>query len=194
MRLFILAAAGVVAATAALAGSRDDVVEAMGKCLSIADDKARLSCYDALAGQVREALGTPPAALPNNRPPTEGEQKSWFGFNLSSLFGSSPEQQSTPQQFGSDKLADTRTQEETEAKTVDSISAGVTDYALTPFGKFIVFLDNGQVWRQEEGDADHATFHRNPKDNTVTIERGFLGSYNLKLNDSNRIYKVTRVK
>ena len=191
---YLLLAAGVFAATAALAGSRDDLIEAMGKCVSIADDKARLSCYDALAGQVKEALGTPPTALPGNRSPSEAEQKSWFGFNLSSLFGSSPEQQTTPQQFGSDKLADTRAQEETQAKTVDSISAGVTDYALTPFGKFIVFLDNGQVWRQEAGDADHANFHRNPKDNTVTIERGLLGSYNMKLNDSERLYKVTRVK
>jgi len=194
MRIPCLSAAVVLLASAALAGPRDDVIAAMGKCATISDDKSRLACYDALAPRVKEAQGTPPAALPGNRAPTEEEQKSWFGFNLGSLFASSPEQQSTPQQFGSDKLPETHAQEEAAAETVDSISAGVTDYAFTPFGKFIVFLDNGQVWRQEEGDSDRAYFHKAAKDNTVTIKRGLLGSYNLTINDSNRLFKVTRVK
>jgi hypothetical protein len=73
-------------------------------------------------------------------------------------------------------------------------NAGVTEYAYTPFGKFIVFLDNGQVWRQAEGDADHAIFHKIAKDNRVTISRGALGSYNLKVNDSDKIFKVDRAK
>lgn len=194
MRIPFIAAAFVFAASGALAGARDDVIAAMGKCATLTDDKARLACYDALSPQVKEALGSPPNSLPGNRAPTEDEQKSWFGFNLDSLFGSSPEQQTTPQQFGSDKLATVHAQEQSAAQTVDSISAGVTDYAFTPFGKFIVFLDNGQVWRQEEGDADRAFFRKVPKDNTVTIGRGLLGSYNLKINDSEKIYKVTRVK
>jgi hypothetical protein len=193
MRIPYLIAALVIFASAALAGPRDDVIAAMGQCAAISDDKARLACYDALAPQAKQALGTPPASLPGNRAPTEEEQKSWFGFNLGSLFGTSPQQQTAPQQFGSDKLPEAQTQERT-ALTVDSISAGVTDYAFTPFGKFIVFLDNGQVRRQEEGDSDRAFFHKAAKDNTVTIERGVLGSYNLRINDSNKLFKVTRVK
>ena len=62
------------------------------------------------------------------------------------------------------------------------------------FGKFILFLDNGQVWQQIEGDADRANFHKDPKDNKVTIERGLIGSYNLMVNDSTRTYKVERIK
>ena len=77
---------------------------------------------------------------------------------------------------------------------MDSITASVTEYAFTPFGKFIVFLDNGQVWKQMQGDADHAISSKNPKDNKVTISRGFIGSYNLSVNDSAKIYKVERVK
>ncbi len=171
-----------------------DLLEAMGRCSAIADDHARLACYDAVAPRVKDALAVPPSSLPANRPPTAEEQRSWFGFDLGSLFGAAPAQQSTPQQFGSDKLPETHAKEEVAAATVDSITAKVTDVAFTPFGKFIVFLDNGQVWRQIEGDADHAIFRKPAKSNTVTIGRGFIGSYNLTINDSARLFKVTRVK
>ena len=77
---------------------------------------------------------------------------------------------------------------------VDSISATLTDYSFTPFHKFIIFLNNGQVWRQIQGDSEIAHFSRAAADNTVTIERGTLGSYNLRINDSNKVFKVTRVK
>ena len=86
-----------------------------------------------------------------------------------------------------------QTQEE-EAQVLESVTAGVTDYAMTPFGKFIVFLDNGQVWRQLDGDTGVAHFMRAAKDNKVTISRGLLGSYNLKINDSTATYKVKRIR
>jgi hypothetical protein len=171
-----------------------DVLEALGRCARIVDKLARLACYDALAPRVKDALAAPPVSLPGNRAPTAEEERSWFGFDLSSLFGSSPVQQTTPEQFGGDRLASTHAKEETAAAEIDSITAGVTDVAYTRFGRFIVFLDNGQVWRQIEGDADHATFKKPPKDNKVSISRGFIGSYNLSINDSEKLYKVTRVR
>ena len=88
--------------TVALAGPRDDVLEAMGKCAALTDNKARLDCYDAVAPRLRDALNQPPDTL--SHPPTKEEQQSWFGFNLGSLFGTSPEKQTTPQQFGSDQI------------------------------------------------------------------------------------------
>ncbi|HEY1615117.1 MAG TPA: hypothetical protein VGF97_15640 [Rhizomicrobium sp.] len=188
-------ALGILFAGAASAQDASrDVLEALGKCGAIADDHARLACFDALTPRVRDALAAPPTALASNHQPTVEEQKSWFGFNLSGLFGASPDQQTTPQAFGSDKLATTHAKEDVAANAVDSITAGVTEYAYTPFGKFIVFLDNGQVWRQIEGDADHAQFKKAAKDNTVIIDRGFISSYNMRLNDSDKTYKVTRVK
>jgi hypothetical protein len=175
---FTLAAvAGALPALAAPAAQ--DLLEAVGHCATIADDHTRLACYDALAPRVKDAVAVPPATLPNNRPPSTEEQKSWFGFDLGDLFGAAPAQQTTAAQFGSDKLPATHAKEDTAAAQVDSISAGVTDVAYTPFGKFIVFLDNGQVWRQIEGDSDHAIFRKPAKANKITISRGFIGSYNL---------------
>ena len=179
----------------AAASPRDDVLSGLQKCSGITDDKSRLACYDALVRPAQEAMARPPEAGEATHPPTKEEQKSWFGFDVSSLFNSSPETQKTPQQFGADNLPSTREKVEQAEQEVDSISAGVTEYAFNPFGKFIVFLDNGQVWRQIQGDSgDKPNFHRNPKDNKVTIERGLIGSYNLTVNDSTRTYKVERVK
>jgi hypothetical protein len=171
-----------------------EILEAIGRCAGVADNQSRLACYDALAPRVKDALAAPPSSLPGNRAPTAEEQRSWFGFDLGSLFGSSPAQQTTPQQFGSDRLPATKAQEETAAAAGDSISAGVSEVSYTPFGRFIVFLDNGQVWRQIEGDADRAIFKKPARDNKVTISRGFIGSYNLTINDSDKLFKVTRVK
>jgi hypothetical protein len=191
----IVAAALLCLPTAALAGPRDDVLEALGKCAAIAADKDRLACYDALSPRVKDALAVPPATLAHE--PTKEEQQSWFGFDFGGLFNSdgSPSQ-TTPQQFGSEQIAPAPAQpgEPPKAEEIESIAAGVTEYSFTPFGKFIVFLDNGQIWRQIEGDTDQAHFHRVAADNKVTISRGVFGSYNLQLNGGARIYKVNRVK
>ncbi|MGN6147582.1 MAG: hypothetical protein ACTHPD_03480 [Rhizomicrobium sp.] len=200
MRAIAVTTAGLltVASGLALAGPRDDVLEAMGKCATLTDNKARLDCYDAVAPRLRDALNRPPEAL--SHPPTEEEQKSWFGFNLDGLFGSNgtpPAVQTTPGQFGADKLAakeapaaEGAAQPE-QPKAIESITAAVTDYSINPFGRFIVFLDNGQVWKQIDSDVAH--FSKGGS-NTVMIERGMMGSYNMHINDGNHVYKVTRVK
>lgn len=173
---------------------REEILQGLQKCAAIAEDKDRLACYDALVRPAQTALARPPEPQEAEHPPTPEEQKSWFGFDLSNLFGSSPSQQTTPQKFGEENLPSTKQKVEEAQQEVESITAGVTEYAFTPFGKFIIFLDNGQVWRQLPGDADRAQFHKAATDNKVTISRGFIGSYNLTVNDSTRVYKVERVK
>jgi hypothetical protein len=175
------------------ATSPQEVLRALAHCAAVADETSRLACYDALAPQVKAALEAGPSVA--RRAPTVEEQKSWFGFDMGDLFGTSPKAQTTPEQFGAENTPAVRVERKAqEAKQIDSISAKVSEYAYNPFGKFIVFLENGQVWKQIQGDSDHARFRRKAADNTVTISRGFLGSYNLSINGSSRIYKVTRIK
>jgi hypothetical protein len=173
----------------ALAAMRDDVLEAMGRCAAIADSQARLACYDAAAPRLKDALATPPASL--GRAPTVQEQQSWFGFDVGNLFGGGSSA-TAPAEFGKERTPEAQATREREE--IDSISAHVSDVAFTPYGQFIVFLANGQVWRQVQGDADRARFRSPPKENTITISRGAFGSYSLALNGSNHVYKVTRVK
>lgn len=180
--------------SALYADPREDLLQAIGKCSSVTDDKARLACYDAAAPHVRDVLNTPPSTL--STAPTQDEQKSWFGFNLDNLFGASaPATQTTPQQFGAERTPQVQQKEADQApQEVDSITAGVTEYSFTFDKKFIVFLDNGQVWRQLQGDTSMAHFKHQAADNKVTIERGFMGSYNLSINDGEDRFKVTRLK
>lgn len=190
--VLIAIAAVVLLPQAALAASRDDTLEAVAKCATIVDDKLRLGCYDTMAPHVRDALGTPPETASHS--PTADEQKSWFGFDIAGLFGGNDNTtQRTPQQFGRENVETDAAPQAPEMQEIDSISARVTDYSMRD-NKFTVFLDNGQVWQQLSGDETLARFISNPKDNTVVISRGFLKSYNLKLNDNNSYYKVKRLK
>src|SRR5690349_11312700 len=103
-RLLALTLAALAAALPAQAAAppdtvpAQDVLEAVGRCAAVADSQARLACYDTLAPRVKDALAAPPSSLPGNRAPSVEEQRSWFGFDLAGLFGSSPSQQTTPQQ------------------------------------------------------------------------------------------------
>ncbi|HWA89069.1 MAG TPA: hypothetical protein VG889_03475 [Rhizomicrobium sp.] len=190
MKLSIAAATvflGLV--SVAQADEYGDVLRAMDACAGMTDGAQRLACYDKVSPQVKATL----ARMPRTAPPTADEQKSWFGFDFADLFGSTPNQQTTPDKFGGENLPapPPKPGEAPPPEPIDSITAKVTDYAFTPFGKFIVFLDSGQVWRQVEGDTDKASF---TKDATVTISRGFIGSYTLQIGDSAKTFKVKRVK
>lgn len=192
-RLALIALAAVaLLPRVAMAASRDDTLDAVAKCATIVDDKLRLGCYDTMAPRVRDALGTPPEVASHS--PTADEQKSWFGFDIAGLFGGNDNTpQRTPQQFGREAVESNAPPPAAEMQEIDSITARVTDYSMRD-NKFTVFLDNGQIWQQLNGDNSTAQFIRNPKENSVVISRGFLKSYNLKLNDDNSFYKVKRLK
>jgi len=86
----------------AQAGVRDDVLRAMDQCATITDKDKRLSCFDSLSVQVKQAI----AEGPQTGPLTAEQQKSWFGFDFGTLFGGNagPAQQNTPEKFGGENL------------------------------------------------------------------------------------------
>jgi hypothetical protein len=184
----------------ASAGPRDDALEAVAKCAGLPDDHARLACYDAAAPKVKDALSAPAEPQVVQTPK---EQESWFG--LPSIFGGNGRPpQTTPQQFGNESVPKPPPPPPPPPKPgqptpppppqeIDSISAGVADYAFHLDGRFTVFLDNGQIWQQLKGDTDKARFKKN-RPNKVVISRGLFGSYNLVLNDEGSGFKVKRIK
>jgi hypothetical protein len=184
----------IMQAVPAFAAPQDDALAAIAKCAGIAEDHARLACYDAAAPQVKAAMEAPPppqaAAAPQ---PAPENSESWFG--LPDIFNGGRPAQTTPQQFGNDQLPPPPPAPGQPAPppVLDSITAGLTDFATDSEGHFIVFLDNGQIWRQVESDLDPPHFSKTRKIQ-VTIERGALGSYELSVDDLDRTYKVKRVR
>jgi hypothetical protein len=159
-------------------------------CRELPDAATRLACFDresaALAPAARAAapLTTPsannatpatpnaPAATPSpaapTAPPLTPEQK--FGLSSSAIEAK--------------EAAGTQAPKETK------LQARITALALTGDGRALFTLDNSQVWRQLEADGTDVMARLG---DSVTISRGLLGSFWLKLK-SGRGCKVTRLR
>jgi hypothetical protein len=201
MRFVLAALLALAMASPAAADPRSDLVDGMTKCAAIGDGVARLACYDALNPALKAAQAAPPAAAPAPEAPAVAPPPP-APFVENRTAGVPTSEQTKPQQFGGEHLAPPPPPPGHEAEvaanqpppTIDNITATVVDYSFNPYDKFIVILDNGQIWQQIESDTGiKARFQKGEK-NTVTISRGFIGSYNLVLNDASIAYKVKRLK
>ncbi len=205
-RIAILGAVLLLPCAAAADPGRD-LVDGMARCAGVADNGARLACYDALNPTLKAAQAAPPAVAPPAvappsaeavPPPAEAaDSRPWY--DPGNIFGVSPRRQTTPQQFGAENLEPPapppgapRTAAAAPPPPLDSIKAAVSSYAFDPYDKFVVFLDNGQIWKQLASDGGKAHFVKGGK-NVVVISRGFLSSYDLTVNNG-AAYKVKRVK
>lgn len=136
------------------------------RCAKLVDDVARLACYDGLAKQPVTTAGQALPA-PGQTPPRDDD-------------GAAPA--TGP---GQEHVQPARTVEDAEY-TAALLGVGENNY-----GRLLFELDNGQVWRQLDSrfvalpDAFPAE---------VTITKGLLGSFNLRIGDDGRRIKVRRVK
>jgi hypothetical protein len=77
---------------------------------------------------------------------------------------------------------------------VTQLAATVREFSKTARGRALFVLDNGQTWRQLEG--DEAQVLEPPPGVTlkITIERGAFGSYNLTIEGRNGLIRVRRIE
>jgi hypothetical protein len=137
-------------------------------CTAVADPTARLACYDA-ANSINPSSGT--------------------------------EQSSHWPEFGSRSASDTLKKQQIPTPSHISgptrgnpLRARVIKFEFSHSSRFTITLDDGQVWRQLASDDGEAQFNEGRKDNYVVISRGFLRSYDLKLNDRSYVFKVERIR
>jgi hypothetical protein len=174
-RLLLAVALAATVPAGRAAAQTGDASVTLSQCQKITGAAERLACYDRLS------RSPPPAPAPAASP---------YGPVPAHNFGLPPAStQTTPQLFGSEQLPAHRQQ----APALTRIAAKVVSFTAGPSGRFTVELDNGQVWKQIEGDESFARYDKRTT-RTALISRGMLGSYDLVFNDRNATFKVVRVR
>ena len=146
------------------------------RCSGITDSGERLKCFDAAASRAKGALAE-----------HEAKEKrgflDWFGFPRPRKPVTKPEDFGKPQP-----------QVQVPGGEINQITSTVIEFALTPRGKALFVLENGQVWRQLDADDTRVLEPDPGRPMKVTIEIGFLESYNLLIEGRRGLIKVRRLK
>jgi hypothetical protein len=145
---------------------RDAAMAEAARCAGVAEDRAWLSCFYAATNPVRAVLALPPlqGAAPVVARKEPVPPQRTKGF-LSSVFG----------------------------QTVIEAQGRMVRYSFNAHKNFTVTLDNGQTWRQLDGDPAVADWHKPAATYLVTITNGALGSHNLTVKSGHGMFKVERI-
>lgn len=202
MRRLFIGLMAVVAVTAA-AEAAPNLEFSIGICAAKANAKERLACYDAIAQRLRAGeISAPVAAAPAPAPvavapaapapvaaapvPVAPPAAAPAAVPVPPAPVAQPESQ-----FGAEYIKKETRQATGQPEPLDEIHGVIAKLAFSPLGRAIITLDNGQVWRQVEGDTDH---FKGKEGDTTTIARALLGSYSLTVQGRNQLIKVTRVR
>jgi len=222
MRFVFAGALLLLLAVPAMARPRDEVMINLYRCAAQASTRVWLDCYYGAAQPQRAALGLTPAppaqiALAANSPAPGVPQDlavrdavivaasrcgsvaaewSWLDCYYAaanparSLLGLAPVAVPVPATV----LPPARASHGGMFDKQPIKGGGrMTSYKFDSNGFFTVVLDNGEVWRQIDGDTTMAHWFKKPVFYVATITAGALGSSNLRVQGEGRSYKVRRV-
>lgn len=180
MRLCLVLMTLLWCAGEALADPARDALSDLVKCGDIAGAVERLKCVDDAMPGARSVLSTPAPRAEAAPTQTEsgGGVLSWFGLS----------RPATSEDFGKPPVP------VASANEVTSINAKLTEFAKNAHGRGIFLLDNGQTWKQVEGDTTEMPDLETGKPLGVTIEVGLAGGYDLTVEGHTRMVKVRRLR
>lgn len=151
--------------------SRPEAIDRVYACSSQTEDAARLACYDAAVGHLKEAERTG-EIVSVDRAQAATVQREAFGFSLPSISRLLPRLNTGEQQ------------------QVSEINAQLVRIGGGGDGRHIFVLENGQTWAQvEPGSIDDVETGRN-----VRIRRATLGSFLMTPEHGYKAYRVRRVE
>jgi hypothetical protein len=169
-------------------------------CRALTDGAARLACFDresatlaTVSPPVSQATSVPtaPATLSTSTAPQAPSPTPMASVTASTAPQPAPARPTdSKENFGlpDAAVAQKEVAAGTRAADLPKIDAHLTALSVSASGQATFILDNGQVWRQLLSEGD---LFAKPGD-LVTISRGFLNSYWLKV-QSGRGCKVTRI-
>ncbi len=151
--------------TAELPQQRPEMLQRLTACRGIADNAARLTCYDAAAGALETAERQGDLVV-MDRAQAEGTRRQLFGFDTQAL----------PRLFGGGGA---------DIQAVETTLESATQAAD---GKWVFRLADGAVWRQV--DIERVRFQNRPGQ-PVRVRKAALGSFLMTVGDS-RAVRVRR--
>ncbi len=202
MKIWIVATAAFLAGVGpALAEEPNAAIARMLACDFVDGSKARLKCFDAALAALRSAY--PEAAALANAEREEiarlaaQQKEADFGLrtgesDLNSFVeaadpGADGEAQDAPPAESGDKPARLAEEE------IDSIDSTAVTAGRNNAGRVFVVLENGQIWRQLKSDSSRPIISRDGEGQTVSIRRGALGSFFVKIGKT-PAFRAERIK
>ena len=160
--MFVAALAALPAAAAAQSGNqpqaRPELFEALVRCRAIADDAARLRCFDEAAANLQAAQERRDLVVVDRQQVRENRRR-LFGLPLPNLGGV----------FGGDDEDD-----------VDSIESTVASASQIDYGRWVVRLEDGSTWVQ----TDNEIIAGRPRPGQpVRVNRAAMGTYMMRVNN-----------
>lgn len=179
--------------------------DAIAQCRTAATAEARIACLE-------DALRADTASEPAPRAPAS-EETERRGLRLPGLpFGNRDRgSDDTPapvvaetaaapaaEGLGSEQVNARRTnnrEAQTELVANNRLTSAVESFRSVGFQRLEVTLENGQVWRQIEGDTQRVVERmRSNGRYTATVGETRLGGYELRINEMRRIIRVQRIR
>jgi hypothetical protein len=144
--------AAALPAEAAKEAANPKVIQSLLDCRRLADNAERLACYDRAAAEVQSATSSGDLVT-IDREQRRAARRQAFGFTLPSL---------------------AFLERGEKVGEVNRLTASVAEATQDPYGKWIIRLDDGAVWRQTEPEV---LARRPRKGSAVVLSRGALGGY-----------------
>lgn len=191
MRPVLLAAVLLAAgASGALADPRQDMLAAISRCASIADDRNFLNCVYGAAQPLRAELGLPPAPAFQTQlvPPAPGQRPAMPAPRSSAMAAApAPALQNSASQNNNGVFGNLFSGGNEETLQMAS-------YSFNPRGLFTVTLSDGQVWRQSASDSEYASWSGSASKYYATVRAMGTGGYSLSVRGDDGVYRVERVR
>lgn len=155
-------------------------------CINIEDTSERLACYDRLAGRLPAAAVKANPAEPSTAAPAETRAET-IAAPATVVTKTVPEVKSAPD---GEAIFGFEHKPVAEEEWLDELQVKRTKLRKDGYGKWVIWLENGQVWRQ----TDSRSFNFVNSDQLVVITRSFLGSFFLGEPDRHGGIRIKRVK
>ena len=169
-----------------------DLRSELSQCRGIQSLAQRLQCYDRVVDGLPEVNVTSTVSSPASKPAPAVARPAESSNPTRQASSPTPAEKVKPEElFGkSDVEVKEVVARKLEIETVDQISSKVTRIQISPSKEYVVYLENGQVWRQK----DDAGKWRIKVGETAIISKAALGSFLMKSDARKKSVRAERLR